>query len=101
MDKRKFLKSFLLQEVKINRLISMSQDFPENAKYYNSKIKECHKLRQKIEGKINGMENELLKEILTQKYICGKTLEEIALILNYSTRHIERLHRLAIEKIKI
>ena len=101
MDKKTFLKSYLLQQAKIKRLKEMSLRFPEKSKEYKAQIRECVKTRQKIERRINAMDNEVLKEVLTQKYICGKTHEEIGLILNYSTRHAERLHRAAIDKFKI
>ena len=56
---------------------------------------------EEIEQKISNVDDELLCEILYQKYILGKTLEDIAVILNYSKRHIERLHIKALEKFKI
>ncbi len=101
MDKKTFLKAYLLQQSKIKRLKEMSLKFPEKSKDYKTQVKDCIKTRQKIEKKINALDSEILKEVLIQKYICGKTLEEIGLILNYSTRHVERLHRKAIDKFKI
>ncbi len=101
MDKKAFLKSYLLQQAKIKRLKEMSLRFPEKRKDYKAEIEECIKTRQKIEKKISALDNEILKEVLIQKYICGKPHEEIGLILNYSTRHVERLHREAVDKVEI
>ncbi len=101
MNKKAYLKTYRLQQAKLNRLKEMLTRFPENENGYQEQIRECHEIRKNIEKAINSLKNEVQKEILTQKYICGKTNEEIGLILNYSTRHIERLHRTAIENIKI
>ena len=68
---------------------------------YEKQIRLSEKLRQEIEEKINDMDDGLLCELLFQKYILGTTLEQIAIILNYSKRHIERLHIKALENFKI
>ena len=101
MDKKAFLRSYTLQQAKINRLKEMKTLFPEKAKDCDSQIKECIKRRKLIEKSINNVENEVYKEVLSLKYFCKKTHEEIGLILNYSTRHIDRLHRAALENFKI
>lgn len=96
-----FLKRYLLQEAKISTLAAMHEKGRENGEYYNAQILECKKLRLKIEEKINTVEDETLRELLFQKYILGKTLEEISLVINYSKRHTERLHRKALAEISI
>ena len=101
MDKKSLLKSYRLQQAKIKRLKEMSEKFPGKEKEYKAQIKESIKTRKKIEKKINSIREEVLREVLLQKYICGKTNEEIGLILNYSTRHAERLHSIAIKKLKL
>lgn len=101
MDKRAFLRSYTLQQTIISRLKEMQTIYPEKKQTYQAQIKECIKKRKIIEKAINSVENEVYKEILIQKYFCKKTNEEIGLILNYSTRHIDRLHRAAIENLKI
>ena len=68
---------------------------------YLKQIKECEETRILIEEKISVVEDELLREILTLKYLCGKTIEETAIIINYSKRHTERLHAKALSIIKI
>ena len=71
---------------------------PENKDYYNQKILKAKALRKDIELKISKVGDETLCELLFQKYVFGKTLEEISYIINYSKRHTERLHIKALEK---
>lgn len=100
-EKKKYLKSYLLQEVKINRYKQMSVMDPSRRDVYNTKIKNAIEIRYEIEEKIKNIDDDTLCELLFQKYVFGKTLEEISYILNYSKRHIERLHIKALEKIEI
>lgn len=97
-QKKEYLKRYLLQEAKIARFKQM--DYIDK-KTLKTKICEAENIRSEIEIKINSLDNELLIELLYQKYILGKTLDEISIILNYSKRHIERLHVKALEKIEI
>lgn len=100
-DKKEFLSSFLLQQAKINRLQSMLEDGTISNSEFEERVLKCEKKRLQIEEKIEKVDNEVLREVLTQKYLCGKTLEQIALILNFSKRHIERLHIAALEKLEL
>ncbi|MBR4099774.1 MAG: hypothetical protein IKK55_02160 [Clostridia bacterium] len=100
-DKKQFLKSYLLQQSKIDRLNEMIDINPKKKDLYLQQIAECEAVRSEIEEKISLIDDELLKELLIQKYIFGKTLEEIGLILNYSKRHAERLHIRALKNLKI
>ena len=45
------------------------------------------------------MDNQRESEVLAQKYLCGRSLDETAEILNYSKRQIERIHLKALENI--
>lgn len=100
-EKKKYLKLYVLQETVINRYINLSKLYPENVNEYKLKIKEAENLRIKIEEKISKVEDPLLCELLNLKYVFGKTLEEISLILNYSKRHIERLHIKALNQFEL
>ena len=71
----------------------------DSALYYLSELKQ-YDLRNNIEKAIKNLPDNLLSEILYRKYILGKTLEEISFTLNYSKRHIERLHLKALEIIE-
>lgn len=100
-EKKKYLNQYLLQEAKISRLKAMSKITPELKSDYEAQINESLELRREIERKINQVDGDILSELLFQKYIFGKTLEDIACILNYSLRHIERLHIKALDKFKM
>lgn len=100
-SKKKFLKQYLFQQSKIIRLQQMIKMHPERKNLYLKQIKECEETRILIEETISTVDDELLKEVLTLKYLCGKTLEETALIINYSKRHTERLHSKALAKLDI
>lgn len=100
-EKKKYLKLYVLQETVINRYINLSRLHPENINQYKTKIKEAENLRFKIEESISAVDDPLLCELLNLKYVFGKTLEEISLSLNYSKRHIERLHIKALNKFEI
>ena len=100
-EKKKYLNHYLLQEARINRLYEMIRINPSRKAEYEAKILNSKKLREDIEEKISQVDDQLLCELLYQKYILGKTLEDIAIILNYSKRHIERLHIKALEKFKM
>mgnify|MGYP006348851131 CR=1 FL=1 len=99
--KKQFLKSYLLQQSKINRLYDMRENDPLSTAQYTAQIRECQQLRIQIEEKIHDINDDLLSEILFQKYVCGKTLEEISFVINYSKRHTERLHIKALKALKI
>lgn len=100
-EKKQYLSGYLLQEAKIKRLENMLEKNPENAEQYKKLIIEAKKLREEIENKIKSVDNELLSEVLYQKYVFGKTLEQIGYIINYSKRHTERLHQKALEEFKM
>ena len=100
-DKKQYLNLYLLQQAKITRLEKMAVINPKESEKYNKEIENALNLRGEIEIKIRRVDNGILSELLFQKYICGKTLEEISYILNYSKRHIERLHIEALKKFNI
>ena len=100
-EKKEYLNQYLLQEPKINRLYNMISINPQKRDYYENLISEALTLREEIEKKINRIDDKVLVEILYNKYIFGRTLEETSYIINYSKRHTERLHVKALEKFKI
>lgn len=100
-EKKQYLSSYLLQEAKINRLNRMIIINPANKQLYQKLINEAIGTRLGIEERIKAVDDELLSELLFQKYVFGNTLEQVGYILNYSKRHTERLHRKALEKFKM
>ncbi len=99
--KKEYLSKYLLQETKINRIKGMTCINPELKSAYDNALKESIELREKIENQIAQVDGGILSELLYQKYIFGKTLEDVSVILNYSPRHIERLHIKALDKFKM
>ena len=100
-EKKKYLSQYLLQEVKITRLKTMSDLNQEFRLEYDRLINQSLKLRREIENKISAVDGGILSELLFQKYVFGRTLDDISCVLNYSPRHIERLHIKALEQFKI
>lgn len=100
-DKKKYLSSYLLQETKISRLRTMAKINPELQEDYEKSITQALELRKKIEAQIAAVDGGILSEVLFQKYVFGKTLEDISYTLNYSPRHIERLHVTALDQFKM
>ena len=100
-QKKEYLSTYLLQETKISRLKTMSKINPELKNLYEKEIDQALLLRQKIEKQILAVDGGILSEVLFQKYIFGKTLEDISYTLNYSSRHIERLHIKALDEFRL
>lgn len=67
----------------------------------NNDIDELISLKKEIEGKIDGVENLKLRELLKCRYLDEKSWEEIAYRNGISWRHVYRLHENALDKINI
>ena len=100
-EKRAYLSLYPLQQIKIERLRSLMFKNPDRRDTYNATLHRAERLRNEIEDAIDAVDNGLLTEILSQKYLCGKSLEDIANMLNYSKRQIERLHIIALEQLQL
>ncbi len=96
--KKQYLELYLIQQAKIERLRDQMRINPKTVRRYRKKIREAEKLRRRIEDSIDAVDGGILSEVLSQRFLCGKSLEQIALTLNYSKRHIERLFIRAMEK---
>ncbi len=100
-DKKQYLKKYLLNQKRIERLNELIIINPRGKARYLNQISDCEKRCEEIEAKINELDDELLREILFLKYIGGENLKEISKKISYSQRHTERMHTQAIEKIVI
>lgn len=100
-DKKQYLKKYLLNQKRIERLNELIIINPRSKGRYLDEIADCEKRCEEIEAKINELDDELLREILFLKYIGGENLKEISKKISYSQRHTERMHTQAIEKIVI
>ncbi len=99
--KKEHLQLYLIQQIKIRRLREQIKSNPRAVFRYRRKIRQAEQLRRKIEAKIDAVDGGVLSEILSQIFLCGRSIEETAMILNYSKRHTERLYIKAMEKINI
>ena len=91
----------MLQHARIERLVGMLETGTGNQAECLAGIRKANELRNEIERKIKEVDGGVLSELLFLKYVCGKPLLEISFILNYSVRHTERLHKKALEKLKL
>ncbi len=99
--KKEYLELYLIQQAKIERLRDQMKINPKTVRRYRKKIRDAERLRRRIEDTIDAVDGGILSEVLSQRFLCGKSLEQIAITLNYSKRHIERLYIRAMEKIDI
>ena len=100
-EKKQYLSKYRLLWARIRRLNEMLSSAGERSAPTLSRLEESRLLRDKIENEIDEVDGALLSEILSQKYLCGKSIEEISFALNYSKRQIERLHITALEKFRV
>lgn len=100
-EKKKYLSLYMLQHARIERLGGMLEAGTGNQAECLAGIRKANELRNEIERKIKEVDGGVLSELLFLKYVCGKPLLEISFILNYSVRHTERLHKKALEKLKL
>lgn len=97
-EKTKYLSGYKVLSAKIERLKYMIAAFPEGKEKYEKQIAECNAKRDKMECEIDNIDGGILSEVVAEKYICGKSLEQIANTVGYCKRQIERLHIKAMEK---
>ncbi len=98
---RDYLKNYRLLQAKITRLEQLLCECPEKREKYKKELDSTVLLRDKIEDSIDAVDGGILSEILSQKYICGRSLEQIGYLINYSKRQTERLHIKALLELKI
>ena len=96
-EKRIYLEQYPLALAVINRCYLLSAKNADKSEKYKREISEAILLRDFIENDIGNITDKIESEVLAQKYLCGKTLEETAVMLNYSKRQVERIHVSALE----
>lgn len=99
-EKKEYLKSYRVQLFKIERVRTLMFQNPAYMDRHKGSLHRAERMRDKIEFEIEAVDDGILSEILYGKYVCRKSLEEIADNLSYSKRQIERLHIKALEKFK-
>jgi len=64
-------------------------------------IDELTEKRQEIEQAVNAVPDEVQREVLTRRYLLYQKWEVIAEEMNYSARHIRRLHGYALKNMSL
>lgn len=88
---KEYLKKYRLYMAKAQRLKADAEQYTASAVSIRKEMEECVSRSREIESLISTHENLMEREILIRKYIYGDTHEEIAEMLNYSARNIQRL----------
>lgn len=65
----------------------------------NNDIDNLIDLKAEIIRQIEGIQDDTYKILLTERYILGKTWEQIAVDMSYSYIHIHRLHSQALQEL--
>lgn len=99
--KKEYLKGYRVLQAKIARLMNMINECPENYERLNAEAEKTREKRDKIESTIEKIDGGVLSEILFQKYILGKSMEQIGYAINYSKRQVERLHLKAVNLLPV
>ena len=63
-------------------------------------LNRCMALRYEIEEAINKLENPTERLLMRKRYIEGKTWDKVAVEMNYTFRHIIRMHGQILQKMK-
>lgn len=67
----------------------------------NREIDELTEKRQEIEQVVNAVPDEVQREVLTRRYLLYQKWEVIAEEMNFSERHIRRLHGYALKNMSL
>ncbi len=98
-EAKDYLEQYRICMAKAQRLRTDMAVYTATANSIKREIEDCESRSSKIEDIISSHKNFMQREVLTRKYIYGDTLEQIAEMLNYSSRHIQRIIDKAAESI--
>lgn len=73
----------------------------EQEECLDAEIDQLTAKRAEIEKAIAAVPNEVQREVLTRRYLLYQKWEEIAEAMNYSERHIRRLHGYALKNMSL
>lgn len=62
-------------------------------------IKTCHEIKAETMAVIRKIDNTVFRSLLEQRYLNGKSFEQIAVEMNYSWRQVHRLHGRALVEV--
>ncbi len=96
-ETKEYLLGYRLSLAKIGRLREMMNLRPDEIGSIRVELLQTREECNRIEREIDAVRPAVLSELLAQKYLCGRSLEEISDTMGYSKRQLERLHKKAIE----
>ena len=84
-----------------DKMIDLSAEIDGKVDLFVNKKREVYAKRKEIENALNKMDDPVLKQLLIERYVNGKTFEQIAVDMAYCIRQIWRLHGTALEVFRI
>ena len=84
----------------IKRHIELYGEYKNNDDFIEKILKDAQELKEKeimINELIENIQDPILKATFKEKYIHGKNWEQVAEILGYSTTHIQRIFKRALQ----
>ena len=99
-EKKEYLSQYIPLKQYLNNL-GGKPVIRENLDLFDDMTKNIIVQTDKIENEIKKVEDITLRNILLYKYIVGHSLMKIAELINYSTRHTQRLYKKAIEEFEV
>ena len=96
-EKKRYLQNYRLVAAALKRTERQVFLYGSDEEILNEQKKYIFALK-KIKEELSLINEPILREILTQKYLCGLTLNKISDNLGYSLRQTARLHKKAIEQ---
>lgn len=98
-DKVKWLSEFtgLCREIAALEDTSANIQSPVFERAISDRLAECEGIAAAIEN----IKDVTLREVLLNRYVEGMTWEKVALAMNYSIKHVHRLHNKALEQLEI
>ena len=64
-------------------------------------VRRWDRTRGDVEDAVGALEDPRLRELLERHYFQGETFREVAAAMHYSERHIARMHRQALEALRM
>ena len=99
-EKLEYLKGYKANSAVLNRLVSREKFFPLNEKERQLK-NFLQQESERLYEEISLVESPVLRQVLREKYINGATFNDLGEAFGYSTRHIQRLHKAAVEVFEV
>lgn len=99
-EKKEYLKGYKASLNLLRRLESRERFFALNEEEKKQREK-AQIQKEKIREEITLIPDPVFREILFCKYVNGATFEDLAEDFGYSTRHVQRLHKVAVENFEV